>query len=82
MDASTFSRAVSRMKERQWLISEPSGEGKILRIQATRRGREKIEQVYPLWEAAQAKAEAVLGETTSEMVIASGNKHLLEGMAG
>ena len=51
-----------------------------MKIEVTQKGFELIEQVYPAWEKAQAKAAEILGETTSEMIIASGNKHLLGGM--
>ncbi len=81
MDTSTFSRAVARMKNKKWLQVEPSGEGKILKIEVTKAGFKKIEQVYPDWQRAQAKALEALGESTSEMIIASGNKHLLGGIA-
>ena len=80
MDSSTFSRAVARLKKSGWLHVEPSGEGKILQIEVTKKGLEKIEQVYPDWEQAQAKAVETFGESTAEMIVASGNKHLLEGM--
>jgi DNA-binding MarR family transcriptional regulator len=81
MDTSTFSRAVARLKNNRWLQVEPSGEGKILKIEATKAGYKKIEQVYPDWQRAQAKAVEALGESTYEMIIASGNTHLLGGMA-
>ncbi len=80
MDTSTFSRALARLKKNQWLQVEPSGEGKILKVEVTKEGFEKIEQVYPDWQRAQAKAVEVLGESTTEMLIASGDKHLLGGM--
>jgi DNA-binding MarR family transcriptional regulator len=80
MDTSTFSRAVARFKKNGWLQIEPSGEGKILKIEVTKKGFEKIEEVYPDWQIAQERAMEVLGESTSELLIASGNKHLLGGM--
>jgi DNA-binding MarR family transcriptional regulator len=82
MDTSTFSRAVARLKKNRWLQVEPSGEGKILKIEVTKEGLKKIEQVYPDWQRAQAKAVEALGESTYEMIIASGNTHLLGGMVG
>lgn len=81
MDPSTLSRAVGRLKKSGWLQVQPSGEGKILKIAVTQKGFKKIEQVYPDWEKAQARAAETLGESMSEMIIASGNKHLLGGMA-
>ncbi len=80
MDPSTFSRAVMRLQKSRWLKVEPSGEGKILKVQVTQEGYKKIEDVYPAWQRAQAKAVEVLGESTAEMLIAAGNKHLLGGM--
>ena len=80
MDTSTFSRALARLKKNQWLQVEPSGEGKILKVEVTKEGFEKIEHVYPDWQRAQAKAVEVLGESTTEMLIASGDKHLLGGI--
>lgn len=77
MDTSTFSRTVARLKKNRWLQVEPSGEGKILKIEVTKEGLKKIEQVYPDWQRAQVNALEALGESTSEMIIASGNKHLL-----
>lgn len=80
MDPSTFSRAVTRLQKNHWLQVDPSGEGKILKVEVTRKGFKKIEDVYPDWQRAQAKAAEALGESTAEMIIASGNKHLLGGM--
>jgi DNA-binding MarR family transcriptional regulator len=82
MDPSTFSRAVARLKDKGLLQIEPSGEGKILQIEVTQNGFNKIERVYPEWQRAQEKAAEVLGQSTSEMVIAAGNRHLLGGMTG
>ena len=79
MDASTFSRAMTRLKKKTWLEVKPSGEGKILKIEITPAGFEKMEQVYPAWEEAQAKAIEIMGASTSETIMASGNKHLLGG---
>jgi len=82
MDTSTFSRALARLKKNRWLQVEPSGDGKILKIEITKAGFKKIEQAYPDWQRAQAKAVETLGESTSEIIIASGNKHMLGGMTG
>jgi len=82
MDTSTSSRALARLRKNRWLQVEPSGDGKILKIKITKAGFKKIEQVYPDWQRAQAKALETLGESTSEMIIASGNKHMLGGMTG
>ena len=81
MDSSTLSRAVARLKKKRWLQVRPSGEGKILEIEVAQAGIAKIEQVYPDWERAQAKVETVLGKSTSEVIIESGNKHLMSGVS-
>ena len=82
MDPSTLSRALARLKDKGLLQVEPSGEGKILQIAVSQKGLDKIERVYPDWQRAQDKAAEVLGQSTSEVVIAAGNKHLLGGMTG
>lgn len=82
MDASTFSRTLTRLKSNGWLKTEPSGEGKILRIEITPAGLAKIEAVYPDWQIAQEQAESVLGASTAEIIVTAGNTHLLEGMTG
>ena len=82
MDASTFSRALSRLKAKCWIETEPSGEGKVLLIRPGSKGLNKIKRVYPDWQKAQEKAAAVLGETAMEQISAAGNKYLLKGMTG
>ena len=79
MDASTFSRALARLKKNGWLKVSQSGEGKILNVEVTREGFEKIEQVYPDWQRAQQKAAEVLGASAAGVLVAAGNKHLLGG---
>ncbi len=80
MDTSTFSRSLAILKKNKWLHTEPSGEGKILRIEVTESGFKKIEEVYPDWQRAQEKAVEVLGKSTSETIISSGTQHFLSGM--
>jgi DNA-binding MarR family transcriptional regulator len=80
MDPSTLSRAVTRLQNNRWLQVNPSGEGKILKVEVTQAGFKKIEDVYPEWQKAQARAAEALGESTAETIIAAGNKHLLGGM--
>ena len=82
MDASTFSRAVSRLKAKLWIETGPSGEGKVLLIRAGSKGIETIKRVYPDWQKAQEKVAAVLGESTVEKISASGDRYLLKGMTG
>jgi hypothetical protein len=51
-----------------------------LKVEVTQEGFKKIEDVYPAWQMGQARATEALGESTAEMLIAAGNKHLLGGM--
>ena len=46
MDASTFSRSLAILKKNRWLYTEPSGEGKVLKINITPEGLQKIEDAY------------------------------------
>ena len=82
MDASTFSRAISRLKAKLWLEIEPSGEGKVLLIRVGSTGLEKIKCVYSDWQEAQEKAASVLGDSTVEKINAAGDRYLLKGMTG
>lgn len=81
MDPSTFSRALNRLKGKQWVQVTPRGEGKILNIAVTEAGYRMIAKVYPDWQKAQARAVDALGASTAEMILAAGNRHLLEGLA-
>ena len=80
MDASTFSRAVSRIKKRGWLDTEPSGEGKILLIRMTEPGIKKIREIYPAWKKAQETAQTLLGKSATTAITDAGNRQLLNGM--
>ena len=82
MDASIFSRAISRLKAKLWIEIEPSGEGKVLLIRVGSPGLEKIKCIYPDWQKAQEKVASVLGESTVEKISASGDRYLLKGMTG
>lgn len=80
MDTSTFSRALSRLRTKLWVETEPSGEGKVLLIRIGTQGLEMIKAVYPDWQMAQEKAASLLGEPTLEKISSSGNRYLLKGM--
>ena len=51
-----------------------------MNIEVTDEGYCMIAKVYPDWQKAQAQAIEALGASTAEMIIASGNRHLLEGL--
>ncbi len=73
MEKSTLSRNVERMRTRGWLkVSEgDSGHKQILELDAA--GRKLIVKSLPLWEEAQAKTEAVLGERGAQSIHRTAN---------
>jgi len=77
MDTSTFSRTLTRLRNNQWLTSEPSGEGKILNIRISQEGLNKIEEVFPAWEEAQKVATDLLGDTAVKAISKAGAKYLI-----
>lgn len=60
MEKSTVSRNLRVMTARGW-IAGSDGAGRGRRIGLTRAGEKMLRQAVPLWQAAQAKAEAALG---------------------
>lgn len=80
MDTSTFSRTLGILKKNQWLRAEPSGEGKILNIEITAQGLEKLGAAFPDWQKAQDRAIEALGESTVEKIISTGTQYLFKGM--
>lgn len=76
MDSSTFSRALSRLKQHHWLSSEPSGDGKILTIKITREGLQKIVEIFPAWKQAQEEVEEILGPSATESIRTAGSRQL------
>lgn len=80
MDNSTLSRAVNRLIDKDFLISTPSGDGKIRDFQVTKEGLLKLKSVYPDWLKAQEQTENVLGRNATENISSTGSKFLIEGM--
>ena len=62
MDKSTMSRNVRLMEDHGWLSVSPgqSGRAQVLTIES--KGRKLIEKALPLWQGAQERAKALLGE--------------------
>ena len=73
MEKSTLSRNVDRMRTRGWLkVSEgDAGHKQILELDSA--GRKLIEKAVPLWEEAQAKTEALLGERGAQSIHRTAN---------
>ncbi len=80
MDTSTFSRTLGILKNKQWLDTEPSGEGKILNVKITAEGIAKLEAAYPDWQRAQEQAVDALGEPAAEQIVSTGTRYLFSGM--
>ena len=76
MDTSTFSRALTRLRSNQWLVTEPSGDGKILNIVISKGGLNKIEEVFPEWKQAQNEVAELLGDSATKAILEIGTKHL------
>ncbi len=66
MEKSTVSRNIERMRAHGWLIVSPnkSGRGQVLAIHA--KGRKLLERALPLWNQAQERSQALLGQLSAE----------------
>ena len=62
VDLSTLSRNLERLRARGWIEAVPDRDARVHPFQVTDPGREMIRQAYPLWQEAQQKATALLGE--------------------
>lgn len=63
LDVSTLSRNVDRMKARGWLEVVPNAaDARAQPFRLTPKGRALLEKSLPLWEAAQERAQALLGK--------------------
>lgn len=76
MDTSTFSRALTILRNNSYLASSPSGDGKILKIRITREGLDKVDEVFPAWQQAQREAAELLGAPAVEAIRAAGTNQL------
>jgi DNA-binding MarR family transcriptional regulator len=62
LDASTLSRNVERMQAHGWLEVVPNDDGRTQPFRLTAAGRALLKRVTPVWEQAQERATALLGE--------------------
>lgn len=76
MNPSTVSRAVNRLQDKGWLMTMPSGEGKILCIEITAKGLHKIDAMYEDWQEAQNQCVKLLGRQAAEVIKGLGNDQL------
>jgi len=62
LDASTLSRNVDRMRAHGWLEIVPEQDARAQPFRLRPPGQRLIEKAFPAWEAAQRKAERLLGK--------------------
>ena len=64
MDSTTLTRTLSFLVERGWISSNPGEDRREKLLNLTSAGRRKFQQTQPLWERAQKKLQARVGEKT------------------
>lgn len=62
VDASTMSRNLDRMEAQGWIEPVSDRDGRTQPFQLTAAGKKILEQAFPLWERAQARAADLLGD--------------------
>jgi DNA-binding MarR family transcriptional regulator len=62
IDRSTMARNIRPLEREGFIEIEPGEDLRELRVSLTREGLDKIEQALPLWEEAQARVKARVGE--------------------
>ena len=62
MEKSTVSRNVDRMRSRGWLTASEGEAGRNQLLEINRKGRSLLERSVPLWEEAQERTKAILGQ--------------------
>ena len=73
MEKSTVSRNIDRMAKRGWLTVSESASGRKQTLTLHRRGRTLLERSLPLWQEAQRRATAVLGQRGARSIHRVGN---------
>src|SRR5215510_13455298 len=68
MDPSTLSRNVERMRSKGWLEVVPSKDGREQPFRLTGKGQQLLEKAVPRWQAAQQKAQELLGSGAVELL--------------
>ena len=66
MEKSTLSRNVERLRVRGFVEVQPAPRGRTQLVSVTPRGQALLEEALPRWEAAQRRAEQMLGSATTE----------------
>ncbi len=68
MEKSTVSRNIERMRKNGWLTVTAADAGHKQQLTLTRSGRTLLVQSVPVWEEAQTKARATLGQRGAEAI--------------
>ncbi len=61
-DASTLSRNIERMINRDWVKTVATEDGRSHLLTLTAEGKKMLKQIYPAWKKAQQKTKKLLGE--------------------
>ncbi len=78
IDLSTLSRNLGRLRARGWIETVTDRDARVHPFRVTDRGRELLEQAYPLWKEAQRRAADLLGEE-GVTLLARVARHLTAG---
>jgi len=73
MEKSTLSRNIARMAKNGWLTVAEGESGREQRLTVNARGRTLLVRALPVWNEAQIKAKAVLGQRGASSIISLGN---------
>lgn len=73
MEKSTISRNIARMDKNGWLTITTTGTGREQQLTLSAKGRALLVKVLPVWNEAQARAKAMLGERGADSIRSLGN---------
>ena len=79
MEKSTLSRNVDRMVARGWLRIATGKDVRTHRVSMTSKGRALLDKSLPLWQQAQEKTEALLGERATRGVCQAADRIWADG---
>lgn len=68
LDASTFSRNVTRMRSNGWLEASSTDDRRAHRLGVTSKGNQLLVEAFPSWRRAQEKAMSLLGKDSAAAI--------------
>lgn len=68
LDASTFSRNVTRMRSNGWLEASSTDDRRAHRLGVTAKGNQLLVEAFPSWRRAQEKAMSLLGKDSAAAI--------------